>query len=44
MINNNVNKSNAASKRSHAISVQKLEEKDNLVSMKVTSVPHVIGS
>ena len=41
--NSNVNKSNAASKRSHAISVQKLCGKDNSVPKKLIRVPHIIG-
>ena len=44
IVNSNVNKPNVASKRSHAISVQKLFGKDNSVLNKVIRVPHIIGS
>ena len=44
IVNNNANKSNAASKRSQAFSIQKLLWKANSFSKKLTSVPHVIGS
>ena len=45
IVKNNVNKSNAAFKTLHAISLQKLwRGGDNSVSKKLTSAPRVIGS